>query len=167
MTFDQMKKFENFPSNSKVWIYQCERALTNEEVEFILNIGNDFASQWASHGAPVNGAIDVLYNRFVILVAEDNGEIGGCSIDSSVGVIRKAQAALSADFFDRMTLAYLTSESVEAIHVNKLDAAVGDGLLNASTTVFNNTVTNLSGLRTDWMIPLEKSWAWVRVSAHA
>ncbi|MFT4524515.1 MAG: hypothetical protein ACI85F_000660 [Bacteroidia bacterium] len=167
MTFNQMKKFENFPANSKVWIYQCERALTTDEVDFILNIGNEFSSQWASHGAPVNGAIDVLYNRFVVVVAEDSGQIGGCSIDTSVGVIRKAQATLSVDFFDRMTLAYLASDSVEAVHVNKLDEAVGEGLLGAKTTVFNNTVTDLTGLRNDWMIPLEKSWAWGRVSTHA
>ena len=162
-----MKKFENFPSNSKVWIYQCERALTDSEVDFILNIGNEFAAQWASHGAPVNGAIDVLYNRFVVIVAEDNGEIGGCSIDSSVGVVRKAQSALSADFFDRMTLAYIAGDLVQTVHVNKLDAAVGEGLLNANTIVFNNTVTDLEDLRNEWMIALEKSWAWGRVSTHA
>lgn len=162
-----MKKFENFPANSKVWIYQCERALADSEVEFILKVGAEFTSQWVSHGAPVNGAMDVLYNRFLVLVAEDNGEIGGCSIDSSVGVIRKVQASLSADFFDRMTLAYLTVDSVDAVHVNKLEGAVAKGLLNSNTTVFNNTVTDLEGLRNDWTIPLNKSWAWGRVSTHA
>jgi len=58
-----MKKFENFPTNSKVWIYQCERELNASEVDFILNIGTEFTSQWASHGAPVKGAVrsvDVL-----------------------------------------------------------------------------------------------------------
>jgi len=81
-------------------------------------------------------------------------------------VIRKAQEALSADFFDRMTLAYLTDDKVEAVHVNKLNDAVSDGLLNGNTTVFNNTITDIDGLRNDWMIPLEQSWAWTRVTAQ-
>ena len=161
-----MKLFERFPANAKVWIYQCERTITESEVDFILDIGNEFTAQWVSHGAPVNGVIDVLYNRFVIVVAEDSGEIGGCSIDSSVGIIRKVQEELSADFFDRMTLNYSTGEGIEAVHVNKLDRAISDGLIHAGTTVFNNTITDLHGFRNNWKVPLEKSWAWTRVSAN-
>lgn len=160
-----MKNFERFPANSKVWIYQSERALEDSEVDFILKIGTEFTTQWVSHGAPVNGIIDVLYNRFVVVVAQDNGDIGGCSIDSSVGVIRKIQETLSTNFFDRMTLAYMAGDAVETVHVNKLDGAVAEGLLNSNTIVFNNTVTDLEGLRSEWMIPLDRSWAWGRVTA--
>ena len=158
-----MTLFENFPLNTKAWIYQSDRRISEQEADRILSVGKEFTSKWMSHGAPVRGELRVLFNRFVVVVAEDNGDIGGCSIDTSVGLIRQIQEELNADFFNRMLLAYKDGDQVQTVHANDLDGAVQDGNLNASTTVFNNTVTNLEGLRNDWMIPLEKSWAWGRL----
>ncbi|MFT6758905.1 MAG: hypothetical protein ACJATS_000070, partial [Psychroserpens sp.] len=135
-----MNKFENFPGHSKVWIYQSNRDITETEVQGLLLIGQRFVDQWKSHGAPVNGAIDILYNRFVIFVAEDNGEIGGCSIDSSVGVIRKFQEDLNVDFLSRMNLAFLDGEDLCVLHISKLNDAVKAGTLASETVVFDNTV---------------------------
>lgn len=159
-----MTLFEDFPQTSKVWIYQSDRKLSDQETDWILSVGKEFTSQWMSHGAPVRGELRVLFNRFVVVVAEDNGDIGGCSIDTSVGLIRQIQEELKADFFNRMLLAYMAGDQVETVHANDLDDSVQDGNLNASTKVFNNTVTDLEGLRNGWMIPLEKSWAWGRLS---
>lgn len=157
--------FDQYPGTSKVWVYQCDRELSAQEVEFIENLGGAFTKQWVSHGADVDGAVKVLFNRFVIIVADDSTDIGGCSIDSSVGLIRKLEADLNTGFFNRMNLACQVEEKVETIPASQLESAFEQGKLAATSTVFNNMVTNLSELRSNWMIPFDKSWAWGRVAA--
>lgn len=160
-----MNLFESFPLNSKVWIYQSDRAFTDQEVEWIKSVGAEFTAQWNSHGSPVRGEITALFNRFIVVVADEQSSVSGCSIDSSVGVIRQIQDELKIDLFNRLLLTYRSGDQVEAVHANDLEDAVKEGKLGATTTVFNNTVTDLEGLRNNWMIPLEKSWAWSRVSS--
>lgn len=159
--------FNRFPSTSKVWVYQCDRELTEQETEFIENLGGAFTKQWVSHGADVDGEVKVLYNRFVVIVADDSADIGGCSIDSSVGLIRKLEADLGTGFLNRMDLAYQVGDKIESVSAVKLEEAIEQGLLTATSTVFNNMVTSLGELRTNWMVPFNKSWAWSRVRTEA
>lgn len=160
-----MNLYESYPPNSKVWIYQSDRAFTDQEVDWIKSVGSEFTGQWNSHGSPVRGELTTLFNRFIVVVADEQSSVSGCSIDSSVGVIRQIQDELKIDLFNRLILTYRSGDLVEAVHANDLEEAVKEGKLSANTTVFNNLVTDLEGLRNEWMIPLEKSWAWSRVSS--
>ncbi len=160
-----MNSFDEFSGSAKVWIYQCDRILTDSETQRLLSLGRAFVAQWKSHGAPVKGAIDILFDRFVVLVAEDNGEIGGCSIDSSVALIRKFQDELNADLLGRMNLAYLADGEARAVHISELTHLIRSGEITADSLVFDNTVVDLATYRERWIIPLSRSWAWNRVEA--
>jgi hypothetical protein len=160
-----LETFEGFAPNSRAWVYQASRNLTDAEASEVRQLASTFAADWKSHGAPLKADADVLYNRFlVMMVNEDAGSASGCSIDSSVAQIRSIEQKLNIDLFDRMNLAYLNSEKeLDSVHANKISEAFEHGTLNEQTTVFNNMVTSYSDLESNWRIPLVKSWAGSRI----
>jgi len=161
----ELTAFQGFAPNSRTWVYQSSRNLTDAEASELKQLASGFAAEWKSHGAPLKAAADVLYNRFlVMLVDEDAGSASGCSIDSSVAQIRSIQQKLNINLLDRMDLAFLNSEgSLETVHVNKISDAFEHGALTEESTVFNNMVISKTELETNWRIPLVKSWAAARI----
>ena len=160
-----LETFKDFAPNSRTWVYQASRNLTDAEASEVKQLAGGFAAEWKSHGAPLKAAADVLYNRFlVMMVDEAAGSASGCRIDSSVAQIRSIEGKLNIDLFDRMNLAYLSSDGVlETVHANKISDAFEHGALTEETTVFNNMVTSKTELETNWRIPLVKSWAAARI----
>lgn len=160
-----LETFQTFATNSRTWVYQSSRNLTDAEAAELKQLASGFAAEWKSHGAPLKAAADVLYNRFlVMMVDEDAGSASGCSIDSSVAQIRSIEQKLNIDLFDRLNLAYLNSDNeLETVHANKISDAFEHGALTEETTVFNNMVTSKTELEINWRIPLVKSWAASRV----
>ncbi|MGB0916405.1 MAG: ABC transporter ATPase [Flavobacteriales bacterium] len=160
-----LETFEGFAPNSRTWVYQASRNLTETEATELKTLASGFAAEWHSHGAPLKAAADVLYNRFLIMmVNEDAGSASGCSIDSSVQQIRSIQQKLNINLLDRMDLAYLNSDNeLEVVHAAKISDAFEHGALSEETTVFNNMVTSKTELETNWRIPLVKSWAGSRI----
>ena len=120
-----LETFEGFAPNSRTWVYQASRNLTDAEAAEVKQVACTFAADWKSHGAPLKAAADVLYDRFlVMMVNEDAGSASGCSIDSSVAQVRSIGQKLNIDLFDRMTLAYLNSENeLETVHANRVSEA--------------------------------------------
>jgi hypothetical protein len=162
-----LETFQVFAPNSRTWVYQASRNLTDAEASELKQLASGFAADWKSHGSSLKAAADVLYNRFlVMMVDEDAGSASGCSIDSSVQQIRSIQNKLNINLLDRMDLAFLNSEAtLETVHANKISDAHEHDALNDETTVFNNMVTSKSELETNWRIPLVKSWAGSRIKA--
>jgi hypothetical protein len=160
-----LETFEGFAPNSRTWVYQASRNLTDAEANEVELLASGFAAQWKSHGAALKAAAAVLYNRFlVMMVNEDAGSASGCSIDSSVAQIRSIEQKLNIDLFDRINLAYLNvDDQLATVHANKVAEAFEHGALNEQTTVFNNMVTSYAELQSNWRIPLVESWAAARV----
>jgi hypothetical protein len=156
-----LSMFTSFPDNARTWVYQSSRELTEDEAVNVSNLSNAFVKEWKAHGQPLKAATEVLYNRFlVMMVDEDAAHASGCSIDSSVAFIRSLQTRLNVDFFDRLQLAYVASDGlVRLLHVTQLETAFEQGEVSAETKVFNNMVTSNKELRESWRIPLSESWA--------
>lgn len=160
--------FNDFAGNSRTWVYQASRNLTDAEAEELKALARSFTAEWKSHGSQLKAEADVLYNRFlVMMVDEDAGSASGCSIDSSVAQIRSIEQKLNIDLFDRLNLAYLNeSGELETVHANKIAQAFDLGVINENTTVFNNMVTSKSELESNWKIALKDSWAYSRCSSN-
>lgn len=160
-----LESFQAFAPNSRTWVYQASKDLSDAEAAELKTLAAGFATEWHSHGAPLKAASDVLYNRFlVMMVDEDAVSASGCSIDSSVQQIRSIQQKLNINLLDRMDLAFLNEEGeLESVHANKISDAFEHGALTEETIVFNNLVISKTELETNWRIPLAKSWAGSRV----
>ena len=154
-----METFSHLPAGSRVWIYQADRAFTPAEAETIKPAINTFVSQWLAHKAKVIGDGALFYDRFVVLVAdEEKLQVSGCSIDSSVRFIKELGTRYQVNFFDRFYTCYWDNEKVEGANFETFKTKVSQGLISADTIVFNNLVNTISGLQNDWQLPLAKSW---------
>src|SRR3954468_12176258 len=98
---------EDFPSDSKVWIYQSSRLFTISEAFEIETILQDFLASWNAHGTPVRGYANLFFGQFIVLIADEAlTKVSGCSTDSSVRIIKEIEQQFGVNMFDRQTLAF-------------------------------------------------------------
>lgn len=149
---------DNLPPNARTWVYQSARPLTDEEAKFAQNELKTFISQWTSHKVGVAGAGYVFFNRFIVLMADEEAvSIGGCSIDSSVRFIKDLQTKLQTDFFNRLLIAFRTNDRIESAPINDFLQSIQSGKLSEATILFDNTILTKQDLITRWQIPFNQS----------
>lgn len=154
-----MHKYEELSPDSRVWIYQSNRIFEDQEVSEIDAILADFCSQWAAHGQELKAFGKVYFNIFVVLmVDESQAGASGCSIDSSVGVVRKLMDQYKVDLLDRMIFSYRKADDIELVNRTDFEKLFASGDITNSTIVFNNLVKNKSEFESQWQIALEESW---------
>jgi hypothetical protein len=151
---------ENLSGNSRVWVYQSNRVLTNAETTEIQDLCNSFVAGWAAHGNDLIAGSTVVHNLFIVLaVDEERAGATGCSIDKSVAFIRELQERYEIDLLDRMTFVY--RDIAGAVHTASRPnfARLYDiGMIDDETIVFDTVVPDLTSFRTRFELPLQQSW---------
>ena len=151
--------FKQLPGNARVWIYQSSRELSNTDVQQMLSRIHDFIGQWTSHSRKVIAEGAVLYNRFVVLAADESAfAVSGCSIDSSVSFIRQMEQQFSIKLFDRLAVAYRENGTIKTVDQSAFQQMIEKGVINNETVVFNNLVSTVNDFNRSWEIPLARSW---------
>ena len=149
----------DFNANSRVWIYQSERAFTETETSQINGSWDEFTAQWTSHGAKIKGFGKVFFNQFIVLMADETAsQVSGCSTDSSVRVIKKIEADFQVSLFNRQLLAFMIDDKIELIPLAEAKKAYEINIIHADTLYFNNTVLHKKEFEEKWIIPLKNSW---------
>lgn len=149
----------NMPTNTRVWIYQSSRVFTATEATEIKQRLTQFVNAWTAHKLKVAGDGILLYNLFIVLMADET-EVGvsGCSIDSTVHFIRSLEKDFNTDFFDRWNMAYLENGEVRTCNRPEFEQLVAQGIINDHTIVFNNMVHTKGEFETKWQLPYQFSW---------
>lgn len=156
----------SFSPQSKVWIYQSDRAFTESEVTEIQQKIDEFASQWKAHGHQLKAKAEILHNFFIIFTVDETASgVTGCSIDASVRVVKDIEQTYNVDLFNRFNMAYLVDGKVIATNKEDFETLVNIKAVGPKTIVFNNMVQTLSDFETKWQIPFEQSWH-SKVFAH-
>src|SRR5690606_42108525 len=105
----------------RVWIYQSNRFLKEDEIQRVEQILQEFVAQWTAHGDQLAGSFEIRYGLFILLfVDEQKAMVTGCSIDKSVHLLKKIEQVLGISLFDRLQIAY-RSAAEEPIKVAKQD----------------------------------------------
>ena len=156
-----MSFLEGMNPDSRVWVYQAEHILADNEVEIIEQDLGAFLNQWAAHNQKLLASGGVLYNCFII-IAVDEASIAatGCSIDSSVRFVQALENRFKVSFTNRLALAYRNAVSGE-ISIESLDAfkmQIEKGEIKEDTIVFNNLVKSIAELQTKWEVKASESW---------
>jgi len=154
----------HFADDSRVWIYQSSRAFLNEEQKEINEQLQQFYVQWQSHGAEVKGWAEVLFNQFIVVLADENASgVSGCSTDSMVRIIKSLERQYSITLFDRLNISFYVKEKVQMLPYQQLNYALQKGYIETDTPLFNNLVDSKEKLLSEWILPLNKSWIWPRI----
>ena len=145
--------FDKIPQDARIWVYQSNRQLTDNEANTIESYLKPAVNQWAAHGASLLASAKVLHNQFVIIALDQSfNEASGCSIDASTRWFKELGEALNVDFFDR-SQAYLDGNEIKTFSVFQSKKSVESGLISPDTIIFNNiTLSTVGDLSSKWQI---------------
>ncbi|TRX58641.1 hypothetical protein FNH22_12230 [Fulvivirga sp. M361] len=153
------ESFDDMPENARVWVYQSNRKLNEQELASIDQAANQFVDSWEAHGAPLRASYKLLHDQFlIILVDESFNSASGCSIDASVHFIQKIEKDLDLNFFDRSKVAFIYKNEVFLESLNDLKLKVSEGVIDENTLTFNNLIQYKKELEQAWLLPAGKTW---------
>lgn len=151
--------FASISPESRVWIFQADRTMTASESEIAESKLRGFADGWNAHGEPLKTSFTVKFDQFIILAAdEDHHSPSGCSIDSSVRVLKEIEQAIGIQLFDRNQVAFKVEEKIVLVPIRDLKQKFHDGMLNEETLTFNNLVNTRLEVEGNWIVPAGKTW---------
>lgn len=151
--------FETLADSARIWIYQASRKFTETEKNTISDTLTAFTHSWVAHGNPLKTSFAILHDQFIVLAADENfNEASGCSIDSSVRVIRQLDQQFSLDLFDRTKIGFLNGEQLEMIPLHELPKALAEGRWESNSMFFNNVLSTKGQLKNGWIIPASQTW---------
>ncbi|RYZ34037.1 MAG: hypothetical protein EOP49_35025 [Sphingobacteriales bacterium] len=154
----------DFSDQSRVWIYQSSRPMSEKEELEINEQLSQFYMQWQAHGAPVKGWAKLLFRRFIVIMADETRvEVSGCSTDSSVRVIKSIERQYEVNLFDRLSITFLVKDQPEVLPMGQVQYAIDKGYINGETLLFNNLVASKGDMFKNWLQPLQYSWLKDRV----
>jgi len=150
---------KEMPADSRVWVYQCNRSLNDEEADMVRQKAHKFVDEWTAHKVALKASYDLRYNQFLILmIDEKQAAASGCSIDSSTHFVKNLEQELKVSFFDRLTLAYWADGVLKLVSKDEFEVRMEKGEITEDTIVFNNLVQSKIDLDTKWEGPLKNSW---------
>ncbi len=148
-----------FSPHSKVWIYQSNRQFTAKEIEEIQQKLDTFATQWTAHGHQLKAKAEIRYGFFIVLIVDqESAAATGCSIDSSVRMIKEIEQTYGVDLFDRFNMAYKLDDQVYVNTKEDFETLITIKKITPHTIVFNNLVQTLEEYQQKWEVPMEDSW---------
>lgn len=152
---------EDFPGNSRIWIFGADRELGAAETGELLVEVDDFLRGWKAHGVPLRAARSWRYSRFLIVgVDTETVPPSGCSIDALVRVLRGVEDRLGARFLGNEAVWYRDAGgAVRRASRPEFRALARDGGVTPRSVVFDNSITALGQLRAGrWEGPASERW---------
>jgi hypothetical protein len=148
-----------YPDHSKVWVYQSNKQLDKDEVDYLKVQLDDFVSEWISHGKLLKATTEVFYDLFVVFFVDEQGDnMCGRAQDASVNLMKKLEKELEVSFLDRMVQSYKKGEEVQVVKMTDFEVLMSNNEIDEDTTVFNNMVTTKMDFENFWEVPLKNSW---------
>jgi len=151
--------YKDLSDESRVWIYQSNREFSLEEVEKIQSMGVEFVQSWNSHEDELLAALEVFYNRFIVIFLDEaQAAASGCSIDKSIALIKKIESEYNCELLNRMQVCIRQDGEIAVLDLNSFRDSLEANEITAETIVFNNLVENKSEFKTNWEVPISRSW---------
>ena len=152
-------EFITLPENARVWIYQCSRSFSEDELESIRLELDSFLKNWTAHGNNLNAGYEIRYKRFIVIALDQSSQSAtGCSIDASVHFIQNLEKKYDVLLLDKMNVSYKQGEFVAYKSLVDFKAMAKQKAISKNTIVFNNLVTNKEEYLEHWEVPASESW---------
>ena len=151
--------FAQMPSYSRVWVYQAARKFEPLEEEFIRKKMEGFCEGWNTHGNRMPTSFEIMDHQILIL-AVDESQLGasGCSIDSSVRILREIEMQLGINLTDQGKISLKNKlGNVSVIPALGVKSKVSSGEITEELEVINPLIQTKADLQNLWQ-PILKSW---------
>ena len=145
--------------DAKVWIYPSSRKFYANEIDEIQEKITTFLNYWKSESDAFQSSYQLLYNRFIILFADDSeSKLTLKDIDDSVAFILQLQQEYKVELLDKMNVCFKQGEFVQYKELKDFKTLLKNRAITGKTIVFDNLVSNKIDFEEVWEIPIEESW---------
>ena len=145
--------------DAKVWIYPSSRKFYPTEIEGLEKSLKDFVENWKKEDTNFLASYQFLYNRFIVLVADDSkSKLTTSEIDASVSFILKLQTTFDIELLDKMNVCFKQGEYVQYKELKDFKKLLKNKALTGKTIVFDNLISNNHDFKNFWEVPIEESW---------
>jgi hypothetical protein len=154
-----IKDFKDLPDDSKIWIYQSNRKLSDDEVSEISAKTESFLNEWTAHGKDLEAGFEIRYNRFIVIALnQENASATGCSIDASVYFIQSLEKEYGLDLMDKMNVTFYNGGFIAHKTLTDFKKMAKARSVSPNTVVFNNLVLTKGDYIENWEVPAKDSW---------
>lgn len=154
-----MEDYKSYPGTAKAWVYQSNRLMDEDEVNYVKVVLDEFTSAWESHGKMLKASFEVIDNLFVVLFVDEDGDtMCGRAQDASVKLMKELESQLELTLLDRMVQAYKKDGKVVPVSMAELTELIEQKEVTEDTIVYNNTITTKKDFDSAWEVPVKDSW---------
>ena len=151
--------FKNIPDDSRIWIYQSTKDLSDSDIKIIDNKTTLFLENWKAHGNELQASYLIKERRFLIIaVNEKFNPIGGCSIDYSLQLVNDISTTINLNLLDRLSVNYRLENNIKSISLRDLKNKIKNKSFSPETIIFNTTVKTKKELSSDFELKISSSW---------
>ena len=152
-------EYLEYPDNAKVWIYQSNKHLDKDELDYLKVQLDDFVSDWESHGKLLKATTEIFYDLFVVFFVDEQGDnMCGRAQDASVNLMKRLEEELEVTFLDRMVQSYKKGDKIEVVRMADYEALIDSKEIDENTIVYNNMITTKIDFENHWEVPMKNSW---------
>lgn len=151
--------FKDLPDTARIWVYQSDRELDEDQVNAMRSSLRDFIEEWTRHGKDLRGSFTILYDHFIVLgVDESFNQVSGCSIDASTHLFKRFEQEFGIELLNRLNTAFRSGEHINVVPLSDFQNFIREKRIGRETTVFNNMVQTKKELEEAWEVPASQSW---------
>lgn len=146
--------YSDIIDSARVWIYYSHREFSDEEKIDLDKQLLKFCQDWKAHGVHLKSSYTILFNRFIILLVDESVQkITGCSIDSSVQLLKSIEDDFDLELFNRKLIVFEQADKIETLLISDFKK-----IINPNTIVFNSLVRTKKELESNFRVTVENSW---------
>jgi len=151
--------FKKLPDSSRIWIYQSNRKLLEEELTLINSKTKKFLEQWTAHGSELEAGFEIRHHRFIVIgLNQGKASASGCSIDASVHFIQSLEKEVGVSLLDKMNVTYYNGNYIAHKSLSDFKKMAKNKSVSPNTIVFNNLVNTKAEYQEYWEVPAKESW---------
>jgi hypothetical protein len=130
--------FNEFKSNSKVWMYISPDIIDESSKIIIKKEFLTFSSNWKSHGDQVSGQIRFVEDYVLIIGADFNGDsICGRAVDSQVKFVKDLELKTGITLMNRQNICIKEESNSYVVSFSNLKQLVSNGNIDKNTLIYN------------------------------
>ena len=151
--------FDTLPKNARVWLYQANRTLTQQEQIEINKFLSDFLENWTAHQQILKASVKIL-NNFFVIIALDEGyrAASGCSIDKQVHCLKQIEGKWGISLLDHSQIAYVSENTIHLVNFKEVKSAIGENKITPQTLIVNKNIATISDLQSSLFLPAQETW---------
>lgn len=150
--------YESLSDQSKVWVYPSSRKFYKDELDVVEEKIKSFITEWKMEDLDFKASYRFLYDRFVVILVDENSKLSNQDLDQVVGFILGLQQEYEIELLDRMNVCFKQGKFVQYKEVKEFKKLLKNKSVSNKTIVFDNLIQSKEELENYWEVPITESW---------